>query len=197
MSKKFYDDNNFKDLLNDLKNLPKIDTPDDFEFKLMAKIQNKNFGSSNQESEFTLIKFLKPALSLVGVLLIFFVFTLVNQNQKSDDLIKSNINNKVGSVADSQLNQNQKDKTSSAFNSVEKSEKPQVAENNKKAFNFSSKTIDIDSELKNTNQSSVNEHGVLAGSKEFDGFGIGIPVKNKALDSMKQKIDSIRNSQKK
>jgi len=203
MEKNFYDDNNFQNLLNDLKNLPKVETTNDFEFKLMARIKNGNFHSETQNSEFTLSKFLKPAYTLATVLLLFFVFTLVNQDNSYENFNHPKMkNSKIGSVSNSQQNIKKENSIANSIdNSIEtqyKQDKQEVANQNKKSLNFSGRTIDIDNELKqNSSGFPANERGVLAGSKEFDGFGLGIPVKSKEIDSMKQKIDSIRNSQKK
>ena len=65
--KKNYDDheNYFPDLKKDLKNLPKVNAPENFEFNLMTRIQNKNFGTmEDKRTKFSWIKFLTPALAL-------------------------------------------------------------------------------------------------------------------------------------
>lgn len=195
MSKNFYDDNNFKNLLNDLKNLPKVDAPSDFEFKLFAKIKNESFGQ--EKSDFSLFGFLKPAFSIVVILLVFFVFTFINQNEKTGKIIQPNLNNpKAGSVSDSQKSL-MPEKKVEVF-SINKKSIPneEVVLKSKKNINFPGKTFDIDNALKSNNK-SVDEHSVLAGSKQFDGFGMGIPLKDRVIDSMKQKLDSIRASEKK
>ena len=62
-------------LIEDLKNLPKIKAPDDFEFNLMTRIQNKNFGNAAQSRErFNLLKFLAPSAVVAAAVLLFFIF---------------------------------------------------------------------------------------------------------------------------
>lgn len=62
-------------LIEDLKSLPKVNTPENFEYNLMTRIQNQNFGDLKKERlPFNLIKFLAPSAVVVTALIIFFVF---------------------------------------------------------------------------------------------------------------------------
>jgi hypothetical protein len=72
---KSYNNNEQLDMLNDLKNLPKIKTPDNFEYNLMTKIQNKNFGLTiDNEYHFNWVKFFAPSALIISVVLILFIF---------------------------------------------------------------------------------------------------------------------------
>ena len=75
--KKIYNDeeNKFSELLNDLKDLPKIKAPDNFEYNLMTRIQNKNFGTVEKERpQFNLVKFLAPSAVVVATIILIFIF---------------------------------------------------------------------------------------------------------------------------
>ncbi len=62
-------------LIEDLKSLPKVNAPENFEYNLMTRIQNQNFGDLKKERlPFNLIKFLAPSAVVVTALIIFFVF---------------------------------------------------------------------------------------------------------------------------
>ncbi|MCL6099903.1 MAG: hypothetical protein M1391_15165 [Bacteroidetes bacterium] len=74
---KIYNDNDNKhsSLLKDLKNLPKINAPDNFEFNLMTRIENKNFNLPEEvQPKFNLFKFLAPSAVVVTAVLLFFIF---------------------------------------------------------------------------------------------------------------------------
>jgi len=73
---KFTDDNEFKELKKLLKDLPKVNAPDNFEFNLMTKIQNKSFEVKSEKKKGWLTWSLTPAFAFaMSVFLIFFVFT--------------------------------------------------------------------------------------------------------------------------
>jgi hypothetical protein len=62
-------------LLKDLKALPKINAPENFEFNLMTRIQNKNFGLvEDKRPKFNFIKFFAPSAAVAAVIILFFVF---------------------------------------------------------------------------------------------------------------------------
>jgi hypothetical protein len=75
---KFYNNNEeqqFSNLLTDLKKLPKIEAPENFEFNLMTRIQNRNFGKSEEERpKFNLLKFLAPSAAVLATVVLFFIF---------------------------------------------------------------------------------------------------------------------------
>lgn len=69
------ENNEHSDLIRDLKSLPKINAPENFEFNLMTRIQNKNFGlEPGEKPKFSLFKFFAPSAAVVTVIILFFVF---------------------------------------------------------------------------------------------------------------------------
>lgn len=69
------ENNKQSDLIKDLKSLPKINAPENFEFNLMTRIQNKNFGiETNEKTKFSLFKFFAPSAAVVTVIILFFIF---------------------------------------------------------------------------------------------------------------------------
>ena len=74
---KIYNDNeeSCSKLLEDLKSLPKIKAPENFEFNLMTRIQNKSFETTSEKAaKFSFVKFLAPSAVVVTVILLFFIF---------------------------------------------------------------------------------------------------------------------------
>jgi hypothetical protein len=70
----------FAGMIQDLKNLPRIEAPENFEYNLMTRIQNKNFGTAEKEKiRFNWIKFLAPSAAVVTAAILFFIFIPSNQ----------------------------------------------------------------------------------------------------------------------
>ena len=92
-------------LINDLKSLPKINAPENFELNLMTRIQNQNFGEVNEErAQFNFIKFLTPSAVVVTAVIVFFVF-FSNTNQQIDNPLMTEppaiISDSQGNIASS------------------------------------------------------------------------------------------------
>ncbi|MFA7289826.1 MAG: hypothetical protein WC055_13195 [Melioribacteraceae bacterium] len=90
MNKNLYnEDAKFKNLINDLKDLPKVNASDDFEFKLMMKIQNGQFAKEEKkERTFSVFKFLAPALGISFVAIMLFVLFPFNNLEEIDPLMQ-------------------------------------------------------------------------------------------------------------
>ena len=53
--------NKHSEMIKDLQNLPKIETPENFEYNLMTRIKNKNFGNVEKDKPvFNWVRFLAP-----------------------------------------------------------------------------------------------------------------------------------------
>lgn len=203
MGKNFYNDNNIQKLTEDLKNLPKLKTPEDFELKLMARINNKNFTSKFiEENIFSLSRFLKPAISLGIAMIIFFMILNLQQSNEDQPILNTPV--KLNNLNSGSLNNiKQPNKISQNENSLvspikRNNSKPDLTLKSHQKIQFSGKTIDIDNAMKQ-NKVSVqhNEFGVLAGSGNAADFGVRVPPRKSEIDSMRSKMDSIRNAFKK
>lgn len=74
--KKITDDSEFIELKKLLKEIPKVDAPDNFEFELMTRIQNQNFEIKHEKKKNIFSWALTPALAFAAsVFLVFFLFT--------------------------------------------------------------------------------------------------------------------------
>ena len=70
------DEKEFEKLQTLLKDLPRIEVPDNFEYNLMTKIHNKNFDIKSEKKKNIFFWVYTPTFALVAsVILVFFVFT--------------------------------------------------------------------------------------------------------------------------
>ncbi|KUO63334.1 hypothetical protein APF79_10045 [bacterium BRH_c32] len=107
MNKNFYnEDEKFKNLINDLKDLPKVNASDDFEFKLMMKIQNGQFEKTEKkEKSFSLFKFLAPAFGISFAAIMLFVLFPFSNIEEIDPLMQeplpyqANISREAASIS--------------------------------------------------------------------------------------------------
>lgn len=89
MGTKIYNnEQNHSKLIKDLKELPKITSPENFEYNLMTRIHNKNFGEvKNDRAKFNFVKFLAPSAIVVTALILFFLFLPQNHQQIENPLM--------------------------------------------------------------------------------------------------------------
>ena len=110
--------NQHAEMIKDLKNLPKIETSKNFEYNLMTRIKNKNFGNIEKDKPvFNWMKFLAPSAVAVTAIILLFIFLpssqqidnpLINQAQKLENqfIPKNSIPNGKEIVNPSTSNQN-------------------------------------------------------------------------------------------
>ncbi|MBN1300972.1 MAG: hypothetical protein JW995_07120 [Melioribacteraceae bacterium] len=215
MKNNFYNDgeSQFKEIRGVLKQLPAIKAPDNFEYNLMTRIHNRNFGSKSiRESKYTVFGFLKPALTvLTSAVIIFFVVdyqtTEIEDPLLTEPRIRENSVNSGSSekqnvkefmVTDKNKNNKQLNNISSADNSnitrVVLGENDVISEE-KLDFPFPDRSFDLDTRMRT--ESSVpanNATTVLAGTGanriQFEGFYNRPQLSKKVVDSLKN-IDSL------
>ncbi|OGU58798.1 MAG: hypothetical protein A2V66_01675 [Ignavibacteria bacterium RBG_13_36_8] len=75
MNKDIYNDKKYKKIIKALKELPHINAPYNFEYYLITKIQNKNFGDLTKKKSYNMFWRLSPvAAAVVSAVILFFVF---------------------------------------------------------------------------------------------------------------------------
>lgn len=90
MENKYYNDNEakFSKLISELKNLSQIKAPDDFEFKLMLKIRNKEFEPRlYKNNQFSPVKFFTPAAVVAAAAVILFFVLPAPQSESENPLM--------------------------------------------------------------------------------------------------------------
>ncbi len=208
--KNFYNDDEkkYSNLLNDLKNLPKINTPENFEFNLMTRIQNENFGDTkNPKTNFSIYKFLAPSAIVVTVILLFFLFypqkneiqNQLNQHRSVADTqsFASNINKKVEEqlIPKNELKPKEIKKEISSQNTNQKEKSGTIQEL------LNQRSISVDDYLSGstvTNRALQRSNVVKSGDEPIvDGFFIEKQTDKKTIEKYRNALDSLRKAQSK
>lgn len=209
-------DNKFEKLIEDLKDLPKINAPDNFEFQLMTKIQNKNFGVDKEPREkFNVIKFFAPSAVVVTVIILFFIFLPANDQQNENLLMSdppqiisqtdqsvSNGDLENTATSSSQKNYPPAENRSLQSGSGELAINPNdaVLSNNPKYPISRSRSVALDDFISGNKQkkSSLQQGNVVRGGEsasEFDGFFIREELDPKTLQKYRTTLDSIKKAE--
>lgn len=208
--KNFYNDNEKKyfNLLNDLKNLPKINTPENFEFNLMTRIQNKNFGDNkNPKTNFSIYKFLAPSAIVITVILLFFLL-YPQKNEIQNQVIKhqsvadtqslvSNLSNdnKVGEqlISKNEFKPKMIKKEISNQNTVQEEKSSKIQEL------LNQRSISVDDYLSGatvTNKAIQRSNVVKSGEEPIvDGFFVEKQTDKKTIEKYRNALDSLRKAQ--
>ena len=211
----FNKEEGFEELRQTLAELPRVKAPDDFEFKLLTRIENKQFDIKDTEEKVGWAWIYAPATALVmSAVVLFFVFGSDNEELGNplleDPLPKTELIGEANSGNAEEL-QSKKllSKTSVAEESatadienyvvVVKPNDVVVQERVNYPFNESS-SVDLDKTLNNANPSALRTVGTLESNRgnieyfEFNGFFTrDQQVNNEALLKEKAKIDSLKN----
>ncbi len=220
MQNNFYDnDSKYKNIIDILKSLPKVDTPDNFEFNLMTRIQNKSFelktGTSGTSKYFWI--FVPAAGVIVSAFVLYFAFFNDNFQQVNPFLNEPPKINRLTEntdypkdVTDIVLDQkplqadlsqpltkkgNEKTnrKTNKAVRVVVKPNDVLAEEIIDLPFD-KSKSVDVDKVLnKNSVKNSMSRGRLVGGTQRsrFNGFYIQDPLDQKFLEMWRAKLDSI------
>ncbi|MBA4405866.1 hypothetical protein C0389_01195 [bacterium] len=200
-------ENKHAEMIKDLHNLPKIESPENFEYKLMTRINNKNFGSIEKNKPvFNWVKFLAPSAFVVTAIILLFVFfpssrqienPLLHQSQKSDS--QSIVNNSLAAgeefinSQESRQNTNPKvsDKSVNPGSPV-RSVSPQIP------FN-TSRSVSLDDYISGGNNPRNLQQGniVNSGSQTtpLDQFFVAENPDPNMLKKMRAKVDSLKKAQ--
>lgn len=164
------ENNEFEKLQTLLRELPKVGTPDNFEYKLMTRIHNKNFEINSEKKKNIFFWVYTPAFALVAsVILIFFVFTdsdvdsenpwnsppkLLPEIQSSKTTISSSANDNIQADVRENFSKSlaKEKKATPNVSASNQSEKPSIQKNSvaantkaKPVYPFDkSKSVDLD-----------------------------------------------------
>ncbi|MEW6196211.1 MAG: hypothetical protein AB1521_13760 [Bacteroidota bacterium] len=211
--KGYNDEMKFSELKSDLKNLPKISAPDNFEYNLYTKIQNKSFADlTEQRGKFSFVKFFAPSAIVVTALIAFFIF-LPNSDQQLDNPLMSEPQEIASSgqkVVETIQNDNTPNREVSATpnsNSVRSQNPSKASPNTNFATNQERKypinrkqSVAVDEFISgdNKNNSDIRQGNVVnsgTGSDEFDGFFVREQPDQKTLEKYRAMIDSVKRAQ--
>lgn len=200
---RFSDDSEFKELKKLLKDLPKVNTPDNFEFNLMTKIQNKSFEVKSEKKKSWLTWSLTPAIAFaMSVFLIFFVFTREEESEDNPwntlpQLMEENVVEAETPITDkdqvgNKVVKNEIVKTRTSKNLA-------VSKKIKEDYPFEEKSsINFDEYLEADAPQSSGAGPQLAGSQNspFDGFFLRQRRDAQERDSVKKEKDSLSQPEK-
>lgn len=197
----------FSKLVSDLKTLPKIEAPDNFEFNLMTRIQNKNFGEiKDTRPAFNWFKFLAPSAAVMASVLLFFIFypqreeiptQITNQNQLVDSQALA------GKSSDKKFESlfSKDDKKSSIKKSVESNSNiAQTQLSGKSSFPLNQRrSVSVDDYISgaNSNQNSSARSSIVnSGDNPMtDGFRVENKLDKKTIEKFRAELDSLKKAQ--
>lgn len=221
MGSKIYnnDEQQFEQLIKDLKGLPKEKAEDNFEYNLMVKIQNKNFDLTRPEKSSFFGRRLVPAAALAfSVIVIFFIISepgtgLENPLLSAPPARENYSMSKVDTIeltqpslasVPSQLNEKPEKETTQPESVVRVVVEPSDAVSIEKVdlpFDDSN-SLDLDSYVKGENRtqtSTMTRGRIVSGGNSnpaFDGFLIREKASREAIEAHKARLDSLKKAQK-
>ncbi len=209
--KKIYNDeeNKYSKLLKDLKELPKIKSPDNFEYNLLTRIQNKNFGKMIIERpQFSWAKFLAPSAVVVTTITLFFIFfpaSQENNNQLLQQTKPGNNQSVTDKTTQDQIKLNSQQSVSpnqklQPNSSVLLESNNQTAKQSVRSPFYDSRSIRLDDYISgsNKNQSNTNRGNIVNNGEEpsrYDGFIVSEKPDKKTLERYRAVVDSIKKAQ--
>jgi len=187
-------------LVKDLKELPKIKAPDNFEFNLMTKIENRNFGKQKEERlQFNLLKFLAPSAVVIAAIILFFVFLpTTNQNNNpiqtpDSKMIVDNSSSLTKEIADKKVSPSTQSNSNVAAIQQNSKQVGQSPINNPRAIR-----VDDYIANENANQKDMERGNVVKSGNEpaqYDGFFITEKPDKKTLEKILTQFDSVKKAQ--
>lgn len=204
------DEKQFSNLLADLKKLPKIEAPENFEFNLMTKIQNNHFGQVYEERpRFNLFKFLAPSAAVLATVILFFIFypqqqeiqTQITEKQTTIDT-QSIAGNASDKDIQSLFNQPEKKKSNNANNPARQNQQnlAQNTQASKQNLMFNQRrSVSVDDYISGTNSSQTTglRNSVVNSGENpvVDGFYVEKKADKKIIEKYRNELDSLRKAQ--
>jgi len=198
----------FSELKKDLKELPKVNAPENFEYNLMTQIKNKNFGKVEEtRPNFSLIKFLAPSAVVVAAVILFFIF-LPASNQ--NNIQQTNPSQKLDSPAN--FNKSLAEKKTATDQKItipansDQSSASSIANNiptrvkTRIPISNDPRAIKLDDYIsgESANQKDLGRGNIVNGGNdqsEPDGFFIKGNPDSKTLAKYRAKLDSVKKAQ--
>jgi len=204
------DEIKFSKLISDLKELPKIKTEENFEYNLMIRIQNRNFGNLTEDKpQYGIIKFVIPS-AIVSIIILFILFLPATEQKIDNPLMvdppKISENDTINSSQVLSSNAETFIKPRKKINRKDALPENPVSEANsplnpklKYPINRN-RSVALDEYLSGQNPGENNLHRgniVRSGDEEFDfdGFLLPQPIDKKSLEKYRRMIDSIKRAE--
>jgi len=193
-------------LVEELKSLPKVKAPENFELNLMTRIQNQNFGEIKEEKQrFSYFKFLAPSAVVVTAFIVFFIFFYPSQQRINNFQPQPVVSDSQGSVASvkTELAQNNPEsKKSVAFEqkSTSNSASQQSNSNIAKYPINRNRSVSLDDYISGESERSSNvQQGNVVNSGEdspnFDRFFVRQKSDKETIAKYRSVIDSLKKAE--
>lgn len=213
MKKDLYNstDEEFKHVIKLLKDLPKVNAPDNFQYNLNIKIENRHFELNTKEyNPFLPWKIVLPVSSAVVITILFFAFFIESDNLENPFQIQPKLRTEISSsvlnadksteiVENNMISENdvilKEEKTDFELNSIpenQNKEKQLIAE-----FPFDpSKSTNLDEVITDeTGKTSISRRANLVGrsnsNSNFSGFFIREEINKEEFEALKARNDSL------
>lgn len=209
MKNNFYnEDEKYKNLIKDLKNLPAVKTDDNFEYNLLTKINNLPLLEEKPVGKFRWSLFLAPSAVMATAIILFFIFLPPTNNDENPLLSDPQpIQNQLlsGNSSDSVEKLSEKVESSTpikekSFSSIPEVQ-PQIKTSAPSRSIQSSRSIALDeyisgkSSLKESSSKRASVVSSGDASEEFDGFFVREPLDAQTLKKYRDALDSIKNAE--
>lgn len=192
--------------VEELKSLPKIKAPDNFELNLMTRIQNQNFGEIKEEKpRFSYFKFLAPSAVVVTAFIVFFIFFYPSRqriNNFQPQAVVSDSQGNVASLKTDVARNNPEIKKSVAFEqkSTSNSALQQGNSNIVKYPINRNRSVSLDDYISGESERSSNvQQGNVVNSGEnapdFDGFFVRQKSDKETIEKYRSVIDSLKKAE--
>lgn len=214
------DDKEFEKLQTLLKNLPQVKTPDNFEYNLLTRINNKNFEIKSEKKKNLFLRIYAPSFALAAtVAVVFFLFTdkgldeddpwnsqpkLRPEMEVSESVVPENLSEEEVLVQSNELasaDENEKENISKTKRSTSADDIALKSET-KPNFPFDDRTsVDLDEMIESPTSQSTN-NGIAnpqlakknnaPAESAFKGFFLSLQEAEARKESLRTHEDSLR-----
>jgi len=195
-------------LVEELKSLPKVKAPENFELNLMTRIQNQNFGEIKEEKQrFSYFKFLAPSAVVVTAFIVFFIFFYPSQQRINNFQPQAVVSDSQGSVASvkmelAQNNPGIKESVTHDRKIVDNnSSVPQQGNSGIAKYPINkSRSVSLDDYISGESErsSNVQQGNVVNGGEDvpnFDGFFVRQKSDKETIEKYRSVIDSLKKAE--
>ncbi|MEW6701708.1 MAG: hypothetical protein AB1298_03225 [Bacteroidota bacterium] len=199
-----YDENEKKhsQMIKNLKELPQIKAPENFDYNLMTRIRNKNFSSFEEERKhFSWGKFLAPSAIVVTAIILFFIFLPPSQEINNSILVQPQRVDSQSIVGSSNVIKKENANLSQRSNSpAAPASEAAIPKTRTRLPINNPRAISLDDYISggNINQKEIERGNVVKSGNEpaeFDEFFVTEKPDQKTLEKYRAKIDSIKKAQ--
>lgn len=200
--------NKHSKMIKDLQNLPKVETPENFEFNLMTRINNKNFGNvENSKPVFNWIKFFAPSAVVVTAIILLFILLPTSEQINNPSLYQAQkldsqtiVSNSIPAGKEFTKNQNTVKQNSNSTTQGKSVSPNRTVQNLSPLLPFgTSRSVSLDDYINGgRNSRNLQQGNVVHGGEEsapLDRFFVAEKPDQTTLKKYRAQADSLRKAQ--